>query len=118
MDRTRKRQEKEKRAHFTTEEKQEIAVLSEKMSATIERYAKVGVVLKYLLHMDTVQKLFENWSALTIRYIHSASDRDKFTQELSIVTAWLIEEDANKQGGRVGRPLKEVKAYREEEEEG
>ena len=117
MDQTRKRQEKEKRAHFTTEEKQEIAVLSEKMSAAIERYAKVGVVLKYLVHLDTVQKLLEGWSALTRRYIPNESDREEFGKELSNVTAFLIEEDAKNAGGRVGRPLKEVKEYREEEEE-
>ena len=115
MDQTRKCQEKEKRIHFTTEEKKEIVVLSEKMSATIERYAKVGVVLKYLVHLDTVQKLLENWSALTIRYIHSASDREEFTKNLHLVTDSLIEEGSKKEGGRVGRPLKEVAAYREEE---
>ena len=92
-----------------------MAVLSEKMSSTIERFAKVGVVLKYLVHLDTVQELFEEWATLTRRYIPSASDRKKFTEELSLVTDTLIEEGAKKEGGRVGRPLKEVAAYREEE---
>ena len=92
MDRIRERQEKEKKKHLTTEEKQEVAVLSEKISATIERYGKVGIALKYLVHLDTVQKLFEEWTELTRRYIPSASARKKFAEELSAITAEVIEE--------------------------
>jgi len=54
MDRIRKRQGKVKRNNLTTAEKRELVVLSEKMSASIERYAKVGIVLKSLIPVDTI----------------------------------------------------------------
>ena len=117
LERIRECQEKENRNHLTTAEIRELAAQSKWISATTERYTKVGRALKYLVPLDTVKRLMEEWSALTKKFITSESDRQKFTEALSALTVRIIKEDSEREEShQVRRPSKEIQEDEDTEE--
>lgn len=117
LERIRECQEKENRSHLTTAETRELAAQSKWISATIERYTKVGRTLKYLVHLDTVQRLMEGGAALSKEFITSESDRQKFAEALSALTVRIIREESEREEShQVGRPVKEIQEDEDTEE--
>jgi len=66
-----------------------LLVLSTRMSELIERYAKVGVMVRVLVHLETIEQLIGEWAGIAADFI-PPSKREEFAKRLALRAAQLV----------------------------
>ena len=78
--------------------------LSNQVSNAIERFGRLGVMARYLVHLDTLEQVFREWQDLAREFIPNASKRKRFNHLLQLRATRVVEENAEaKQRGQPER---------------
>jgi hypothetical protein len=90
-----------------------ILSISDKLSRTIERTAHIGVALRYLVHLETLERVFLEWQEIAREFIPNPTKRRRFNQRLSARASEMILEDAEIETRKRNGAVKNMKEWRE-----
>jgi len=88
--------EREAAQHLTDDEIQTVMQLADRTTAAIERAAKVGLALKAMVSLDTVDRVLEVVVDIASKFLRTEKQREKFLEELKSRSAFVIEQSATK----------------------
>jgi len=85
-------EEERKRAEEMTDpEISAIAVLAEKMTSAIEKTARIGMALKMMISLETMNEVMDVFIAQASKYIKSPTQRRKFLDDISAQATQIVQ---------------------------
>lgn len=88
-----------------------IARLSDQISSMIERCTKIGIAVRMLVHIDTIERMLEEWVGIARNFIPS-DKRTEFAQQLEIRAAAITHDASQQVFFQPGPPIKQLRQLR------
>ena len=83
-----------KRRCLSRKEVAQLVALSDHVAREIERTARIGPTLRYLVHLETVERVLREWQEIGGKFIPDPSERQRFNRLLSQRAAQMVWEEA------------------------
>jgi len=96
MKRARTDAEREAAKHLTEDEIWHVTQLSDRITAAIERTSRVGLALKAMISLDTLNEVLEIFVDVASSYIKTEKQRQAFIDEILRKSAAAVEEQDTK----------------------
>jgi hypothetical protein len=87
--------------------------LSEKIAQMIERCAKIGVAVRMLVHMETVEELLAQWVDIAKQFIPKERHTD-FAKLLNVRAAEIVLEESKEVFQVPGKPIQQLQVLRKQ----